>query len=202
MNTTARVLILLTATAGCAGTTRPDLQQDVQPGLQLVQPVRVKACTGPATSLPDSLAALVPPRKFVYSPDDGWAEIARTLPGGFAGAYYDAKHQPTLAFVRPDEARAASAQLAGKVPFPVDWATVQPVRWDFAQLVDWFDYILPRAGAGVSYADKDEVHNRIRIGTLNLAMRDSVVRTLERLDLPCDLVIVDLSGMVVTLTGG
>src|SRR3954447_25875135 len=105
--------------------------------------VTVSACVGPATSLPDSLAATLPVRDGRSMPDDQWADLAAVVPGGFAGIFYD-RGKPVLALARPDEAAAAKAALAPKLSFPIGTAEVRGVRWDFAQLVNWSNYILGR----------------------------------------------------------
>ena len=106
--------------------------------------VRVADCVGPATSLPDSLAARLPPRTGRMHPDDQWADIARTTPGGFAGSIRDSTHRLILMLTKPELTGEAKAALADRLPFPFESATVRQVRWDFAQLVDWFNYLLPR----------------------------------------------------------
>lgn len=158
-------------------------------------PVRLAQCEGPPLSLPDSLARQLPPRTGRMIPDDRWADLATTVPGGFAGFFYDSTHTPILLLTQPTQAVAAQRALAGKIGLPPN-ATVRQARWDFAQLVDWFNYLLPRLGVGVT-ADKDESIDRIRFSVTSIAARDSVVRALAALPLPCDLVVVDLNGLVV-----
>lgn len=131
-------------------------------------------------------------------PDDHWADLARTTPGGFAGVFYDSAHTPILMLTRPAEASAAIDALAGKTGFPTHTATVRQARWDFAQLVDWFNYLLPRLEIPVT-ADKDEALNRIRFSITSVELRDRIIRTLTQMQLPCDLVVVDLNGITVQL---
>jgi hypothetical protein len=99
-------------------------------------------------------------------------------------------HTPILQLTRPELADTAKAVLADKLPFPVDRAVVRTARWDFAQLVDWFNYLYPRL-PGVSLGDKDEVLNRIRFAASSPTAREHLVQALKALDLPCDLVVVD-----------
>jgi len=68
------------------------------------------------------------------------------MPGGFGGVIYDAAHMPILMLTDTAQASAAKRALADKIDFPVQQATVRQVRWNFAQLVDWFNYLLPRLG--------------------------------------------------------
>jgi hypothetical protein len=161
-------------------------------------PIRLAQCDGPASSLPDSLARQLPRRTGRMIPDDRWADLATATPGGFAGVFYDSAHAPILMLADPTQAAAAKQALDGKIGFPLQQATVRRARWDFAQLVDWFNYLLPQLGVPVT-ADKDEALNRIRFSVTSLELRDRVIRALARLPLPCDLVVVDLNGMTVRL---
>lgn len=157
---------------------------------------RVSDCEGPATSLPDSLAQRLPPRTGRMIPDDRWADLAHIVPGGFAGTFYDGSHRLILRLTRPELAAEAKAALLSQRGFPVEYATVQLARWDFAQLVDWFNYLFPRLPVAVT-ADKDELLNRVRFSVTSREARDQILRALAPLGLPCDLVVVDLNGMTV-----
>ena len=158
--------------------------------------IRLAQCDGPATSLPDSLARQLPRRTGRMIPDDRWADLATMLPGGFAGAFYDSAHTPILMLAEPAESSAAKQALAGKVGFLPQYATVRQARWNFAQLVDWYNYLHPRLGVPVG-ADKDEAINRIRFMVATVEDRDRLVKALAQLPLPCDLVVVDLNGITV-----
>lgn len=160
-------------------------------------PVRVAQCAGLAASLPDSLARQLPPRTGHMIPDDRWADLATAIPGGFAGVFYDASHTPILMLTEPAKAAAAKQALAGKIGFPLQQAEVRQARWDFAQLVDWFNYVFPRLGGTPVTADKDEALNRIRFSVTSIELRDRVVAALAKLPLPCDLIVVDLNGLTV-----
>ena len=67
---------------------------------------------------------------------------------------------------------------------------------DFAQLVDWFNYLLPRLTIGAAMADKDESINRIRFTVTSSAVRDSLVRAVSALSVPCDLVVIEYQRQV------
>jgi hypothetical protein len=185
MKATASLLLLATL-VGCSRLFEPGPHETVT----------VSACSGPAMSLPDSLAALVPPRDGSMVPDDQWADLATTVPGGFAGVFY-VRGELMLALTRPNEAAAAKAALAGKLSVPVEGAEIRPVRWDFAQLVDWSNYIVPRLHFPIVLLDRDEVLNRIRISGSSVQARDRIVDELRALRLPCDLVVVNvMSGTI------
>ena len=129
--------------------------------------------------------------------DEAWARLARTVPGGFAGVVYDTTIKTqVLMLTQPARAAEAEAALAKWLP-GIGGATVREARWDFAQLVDWYNYLMPRMkGVGAVSSDKDENINRIEFGATSIAARDSVVRALSAFPLPCDLVVVDLHGLV------
>ena len=158
-------------------------------------PIRLADCEGPATSLPDSLARKLPPRTGAMIPDDRWADLAATVPGGFGGVFYDSAHTPILMLTDPAQASAAKQALFGKLTFPLQRATVRQARWNFAQLVGWFDYVFPRLGVGPVAADKDEALNRIRFSVASVELRDRVIKALGRMPLPCDLIVVDMNGL-------
>jgi hypothetical protein len=128
-------------------------------------------------------------------PDDQWADLALRVPGGFAGLLYEGGH-PVIMLTRPHEATGAKAALASEIrDFPVGAAEVRAVRWDFAQLVDWFNYLLPRIGReGLVTADKDEGLNRIGFGVIDSTARVALERVLDELKVPCDLVVTHVTG--------
>lgn len=161
-------------------------------------PIRLAQCEGPATSLPDSLARTLPPRTGGRVPDDHWADLATTVPGGFAGVIRDSDHTLILMLTDPGQASAAKQALAGEMSFSLGEVKVRQARWNFAQLVDWFNYISPRIGVGPVTADKDEVLNRIRFSVTSVELRDRLVSALAQLPLPCDLIVVDLNGLTVS----
>jgi hypothetical protein len=195
------VIVAILTVAGChaaAHGTVPSTLTLTQPQPQ-PPPVHLAACVGPASSIPDSLFRQLPPRNGRMIGDDYWAHLAATVPGGFAGIFYDRSiHRQVLMLTQPALTAAARAALAGKIGLGLT-PTVRQARWDFAQLVDWFNYIRPRLGAVPVIADKDEALNRIRLSVTSVKDRDLVIAALARLPLPCDLVIVDLNGFTVQL---
>jgi hypothetical protein len=163
---------------------------------------RTGACTGPATSLPPQLAAALPAPGGLRTPDDRWADLARRVPGGFAGVMYDlapagapprTTGRPILMLVDPTRAAEAKAALAPHLPgFDVAGAEVRAVRWDFAQLYDWYRHLggLVWSEGGVTMSDIDEAANRLAYGAANEAARERLAQRLASLSLPCDLVVV------------
>jgi hypothetical protein len=163
--------------------------------------VLVRDCVGPATSVPAELAAAIPPRTGKMVPDDRWADLAATVPGGFAG-FFLRNGQPVIQLARPAEEAEAKAALAPLYPhFPVAGASVQHARWDFAQLVDWFNYLsgeTPLWSHNVTSGDKDELLNRLVFGVADSASLVQVQVMLESLPVPCRLVVLRIQPPIVS----
>jgi hypothetical protein len=187
--------VVVFATA-CAASTEPRGPQ-VRPSL-----IRVADCVGPARSLDPAIAATLPPRSGLMRPDDQWADLALRVPGGFAGVMY-VDNKPVLMLTDPVQAAAAKQALAPEfVAFDINGAEVRKVRWDFAQLVDWFNYLMAQSlwrTATMTSSDKDEAINRIRLGVLDEDARDRLLEALAGMDLPCDLIAVEIIPPAVAL---
>jgi hypothetical protein len=157
--------------------------------------VRLRNCTGPATSLPAHLAAKLAPRTGAMHPDDQWADLAEHVPGGFAGILYRAG-KPVLRLTDTTQAEAAKRALVGVHPsFPIGDATVEASRWNFAQLVNWYNYLMqhtPLWSIGVTSGDKSEGDNRIKYGVADSASLRRVRDLLISLPIPCDLVLLEI----------
>jgi hypothetical protein len=157
--------------------------------------VRVADCIGPAISLPARIADTLTPQSYVVKD----AELASSVPGGYAGILYDSAHRPLLLLTRPqaaDSAKAALLMPLAESHFPVLSATVQAVRWDYRQLAQWYSYVYPHLGRdnGVTSGGIDVINNRITIGAIDVQSRDRIVDRLAKLKLPCDLVVVAITG--------
>jgi hypothetical protein len=70
---------------------------------------------------------------------------------------------------QPGRAAEAKLALAERLHIPLKDATVRQARWDFAQLVDWFNYLRPRLSVSSFSADNDETINRIRLSVASVA---------------------------------
>jgi hypothetical protein len=126
--------------------------------------------------------------------DDHWADLAEQVPGGFAGILY-VDHKPTLMLTHPEHAAEAKRILASDPSlrsFNIMDAQVVKARWDFAQLVDWYNYLMQGTSVwttpGMVSGDSDERLNRIRFGIQTQAGRQELVSKLLALPIPCDLV--------------
>lgn len=166
---------------------------------------RIADCTGPATSLDPAIAASLPQRTWALTPDDKWASLARTVPGGFAGVLYvDSK--PVLMLTDPSQAGAAKQALAAEFPsFDIRGAEVRKVRWDFAQLADWYNYLGIRGPVwqtpGTTSSDMNEAINRIHYGVVDSASRAALISSLAGMNLPCDLIVIEITGRTGVVEG-
>jgi hypothetical protein len=169
---------------------------------QLSTDVGVADCEGQSFGLSAERRAMLKPRTGRMAPDDHWADLAENTPGGFAGVLYlDSK--PTLMLTHPELAAQAKQMLAADPTFRgfnIMGAQVIKARWDFAQLVDWYNYFIQQTSVwqtpGIVSGDKDERRNRIRFGIQTEAGRQELVRKLAALHIPCDLVLIGIEGPV------
>ncbi len=158
---------------------------------------------GPGPSIAGARADSLPPVPTTHGTiDDQWAAIARDVPGGWGGLFFDA--WPTIYLVDPSQRTAALDALyalgVGAPYADIRSAYVRQGRWDFGQLYDWYRYINEVAVGwyyGVASRDIDEVRNRLVYGVLEDSL-DSFTETIESLQLPCELVVIKVgSGIVV-----
>ena len=168
----------------------------------------------PPAALGAALRRLPPqPPGAARSYDADLADIARQVPGGFAGYFLEPAEpaeadgpraavppRTVVRLARPAEGAAALAALAPRLaPYhggtaDVAGARVLPARWDFAQLYDWQRYIGARLRGAVrlTFGDIDEVGNRLVLGVGTERERRALLRRLPRLGVPCGLVEVAL----------
>lgn len=157
-----------------------------------------RACTpsAPATSLsPFSRDSLPPIDPRYRSFDDVVADIAKRVPGGWAG-YYLREGVPVVVLVdttRLADARAALQREGLSIPAH---AIAQKARWNFTQLNDWSRYLMPKVQSvgGVSFSDIQETENRIELGVIDESAWRRVEHALQRVDTPCHLVAISISG--------
>jgi hypothetical protein len=159
--------------------------------------------TSPGPSLAEDLRSSLPPPD-PLDRDVQWADIARQVPGGWAGIFLDGNGTLTMYLVDPskeDEAKAALFALGVGLPRDVRQARVIKGRWDFAQLFDWYRYIQPHIdfSNGISFTDIDEAQNRLHYGMVSAASKTTLETSMQSLNLPCELVIIDVTGSVIPL---
>src|SRR5947208_477356 len=150
----------------------------------------------PAAAL-DSLGLSIPAP--AVTPDDRWAALAREVPGGFAGMMLEGGLVVFLVdTTQRDAALAALAARRGLEGRDPKRVRVRKVRWNFAQLYDWYRYLNLHvwSDSGVVTSDIDEAENRITYGVMGESGRRRLERRLAALRprLPCFLVAVEVVG--------
>src|SRR5438552_14787759 len=119
--------------------------------------------------------------------DDRWADLAREVPGGFAGMMLEGGLVVFLVdTTQRDAALAALAARGGLEGRDPKRVRVRKARWDFSQLIDWYHYLNLSAwsDSGEVQRDIDEAHNRITYGVMGESGRRRLERGLARLRAP------------------
>jgi hypothetical protein len=124
--------------------------------------------------------------------DDDWADAAETIPGGWGGLFVDGG-VPILFLADTTKLSSAIVSMQGLgigAGLDLTHAQARRARWDFAQMGDWFAYLLPRVRevAGTTWADINEAKNRLEFGVSSLTVRQAVEAELVGMNLPCFLV--------------
>src|SRR5579864_6988906 len=95
------------------------------------------------------------------SADDELVQMGRAIPG-FGGMFYDAQGYPNV-YLRDPEAKASLTALKS-----LGQGAVRVLRgdYDFAQLVEWKETLVPAllGQPGVVFIDADESRNRVVVG--------------------------------------
>jgi hypothetical protein len=131
-------------------------------------------------------------------PDDAYVSIAQSVPGGFAGVFFEDNHF-VLTFVDPAKANEARSEIqqafasrgVGGSGMDVATAEIRGARWTFAELDEWFRYIIPKLsgpGSGISSWDIDEKANTISFGVIDETARAQLEARLAALGVSCNLV--------------
>ena len=134
-------------------------------------------------------------------PQDEYVEISQTVPGGFGGLFL---HQGKLVLTFVDTATAnanrqqISAVFAGRgYNYASDVATAEfrDARWTFAELDEWFRYIIPKLSVpGVSSMGIDERANTINFGVIDEDARARLEGALASLGASCNLMTTVIEG--------
>ena len=158
--------------------------------------------------LPAELRAALPafgPRV----PDDAFVSISQSIPGGFAGLFFEDNHY-VLTFVDPAKANVARAEIqqafarlgVGGSGMDVSTAEIRGARWTFAELDEWYRYIIPKLsgpGSGISSSDIDERANAISFGVIDETARAQLEAQLTSLGVSCNLVTTRIQPYAVAL---
>lgn len=155
--------------------------------------------SAPVAEVPAAVRDSLPSPRFGATVDDRWAEAARELPGGFAGEIIEGSRIVFLVdTTQRDAALAALAARGGLEGSDPQRVRVRKVRWNFAQLYDWYRYLNLHVwrDAGVVTGDIDESNNRITYGVMGESGRRRLERLLAQLrpPPPCFLVAIEVVG--------
>ena len=189
---TCALLGLLLGGSGCAKPPRP------------AQLAWDRGCTSGASAQDvsaaarDSLPASLYPGRTTEK--DRWAEASRTAPGGFGGLTAQGTGVMIALVDTTRKVDAANALVAAGIlqRERAQTASVREVRWTFAQLYDWYQYLNLHVelGKDVTARGIDEGENRIYYSVHGLKELETLQRTLVRLHVPCFLVWADTLGTV------
>ncbi|MCR4339783.1 MAG: hypothetical protein NUW01_07850 [Gemmatimonadaceae bacterium] len=199
------VLVAVILTAGCSDPTQPPVEPIENAARELL---RFPDCEGPATSVDPAFDITLPLETYLRN-HELFAALAKEVPGGFAGVFQD-KAQPVLLLTDPSRETEAKAALAPYFInlYGIDMATVEVrrARWDFAQLANWHTYLFRHtpvpATRGLTYNDTDVTLNRILLGVKDAEARDRLRAVLAGIDLPCDLMLLEIRDEVVMVPLG
>jgi hypothetical protein len=139
-------------------------------------------------------------------PDDEFVSISQSVPGGFAGVFFEEGHY-FLTFVDPataNEARSEIQQAFTSRGFGIDVTTaeIRGARWTFAELDEWFRYIIPKLvgpGSGISSIDIDEKANTISFGVIDETARGDLEAQLASIGVSCNLVTTQIRPYAIAL---
>jgi len=131
--------------------------------------------------------------------DEVFADIARKVPGGWGGYFFDFDDW-TYGTYLVDPSKHAEATTA-LLEFGIDirQMRVKQGRWDFAQLYDWKLYIYAHSSGAPRFVSTNinEALNRLVFGVADVATGDSLAAFFSSLALPCDLLVIELGSIVV-----
>lgn len=203
-------LIALISLGACSSVSDPAARPDL---LATAQAPKFTCLSRSATfRLPEALrATLVPfgPRV----PDDAFVAISQSVPGGFAGVFLEDNTHLVLTFVDPETANAARPQIqeafdsrhVGGLNFNAANAEIRGARWTFAELDEWFRYIIMNKvggpGSGVSFVDIDEKANTVSFGVIDETARSLLEARLASLNVSCNLVTTVIQGYAMSAAG-
>ncbi len=125
----ASFLLLARGDATGPGTYSYSCDSDAVPDLNDAQQVVLDAAPDPG----------------MHTPDADWAEIARQVPGGWGGFFFDEEGVPTIYQKDPDKSAEAIPALRELGAYDAAHVTAVAVKqglWDFAQLYDWQRFIM------------------------------------------------------------
>lgn len=153
------------------------------------------------------------PQRAIAGPtlSDEFTAMARRIPGGFGGIYFDRDGVFTILLVDPtreEEARAmlvrepfiqARAEEPGGEKFDPQSARIAAGRWAHDQLHEWYHRLLANLPVAPTMSGVSVHRNRIVMGFATAEQRLEVLRAIPSAAVPPDAVIVEVTPPVVTL---
>ena len=195
---------------GCAALAACRSAAPITTTVRREEPPAMCADTSATSRVPSQQRDALPPRDPNRTPDYFFTMLSTELPGGFGGVYVEPVPVParqrrrgapeqqrtvirlqdtTLA---PDALEALKARLRAYYGPMLSLANVrlQPSRWSFAQLEEWWRYLTPRLffRSAVHMADVDERRNRVAVEVATDSALHSTRAILDTLGVPCGLI--------------
>lgn len=181
----ATLFVFAFAVAGCGDLAAPENARSIWEFPYVGAPCDLTS-PGPALSALQRDSLPGPGRHITM--DDRNAEIARQAPGGWGGTF-EKDGRLTIYLVHPELASEALSALNGLGASVGFRPVILKGRWDFAQLYDWYRYLVIRGVwiDGVWMSDIQEATNRLEYGVTPAALPEFADR-LTALGVPCGLV--------------
>ena len=144
----------------------------------------------------------------ISDPQAHSAWLARRVPGGVAfGHTFDENHRPIIRLTDPTKKHAAlvaldslGASTGRTYAVGADSVLAVRVRWDFAELYDWMQYLMTEMsaarGLGINSGAIDTRNDRIELGIEKRESLPNVVSWLIEQGIPCGLVAVRVNGPI------
>ena len=117
------------------------------------------------------------------------------VPGGLGGIFLNGDAFVVLLVdtTKRDSAIAALLRRPDMPQLNTDHVVIRQARWSYAELVEWYQYIIPRtAHEAISSSSIDLVQNRVTISVTNEDARAAVLKLVESLPIPCNLIAITL----------
>jgi hypothetical protein len=137
--------------------------------------------------------------------DESLLEVSATVPG-FGGLYHDEQGRLVIRLMRDFEGPAAQRAIAavfGPEMLPAAGVVYAPARFSFASLKALQERVTPDvlSHVGAVMTDVDEKGNRVVVGVENSEVRQRILKRLEALRVPQDMVeVVEMSPLMPTNT--
>jgi len=143
-------------------------------------------------------------------PDAANAYAARRLPGGYASGSYPTAGGRGIMWLRDTTLRDSILARLPAMPglsfvaLPPDSVEVRQVAWDGAALYDWMWYIVRNIPTGATKGVNGygiDRRNRVLLSVVSRADVGPLLERLDRLGVPCQLVVFEVIGEISIISG-